>query len=335
MPTGRIRRYWTHGEGAAKIDWGVPGDFDRCRGFMGKYVEPQYLAGTCANMHKEAIGVWPGQEGGGKASILERAGQTAVAFNLVASAAVADLPPAEWFQDPQLQGPTPITIEGERIFGHIATWGTCHIGMAGVCTEAPRSATDYAWFRLGAVETQDGLVPVGQITMGSGHADLRKNAAAAAAHYDNTATAVADVASGEDEHGIWFAGRLRPSVSADQRASLLAAKLSGDWRSIQGNLELVAALAVNIPGFGIPRLSLAASALGGQTALVAAGIVPTPTEQEQDEQDLPTLVAAAVSRELARRDRLEGIRLNPILDAMRVQQRAARAARALAVLGKF
>ena len=25
-----LREYWTHGEGAAKIRWGTPGDFDRC-----------------------------------------------------------------------------------------------------------------------------------------------------------------------------------------------------------------------------------------------------------------------------------------------------------------
>jgi hypothetical protein len=26
----RLKKYWTEGEGAAKIRWGVPGDFDRC-----------------------------------------------------------------------------------------------------------------------------------------------------------------------------------------------------------------------------------------------------------------------------------------------------------------
>ena len=28
--TERLMEYWAHGEGAAKINWGVAGDFDRC-----------------------------------------------------------------------------------------------------------------------------------------------------------------------------------------------------------------------------------------------------------------------------------------------------------------
>jgi hypothetical protein len=71
--------------------------------------------------------------------------------------------------------------------------------------------------------------------------------------------------------------------------ALRAASLSGDWRRIDGSLELVAALAVNVPGFPIPRTqaSMAASA---QTALVASGIV----QPEPDKSDL-TLVYEALS----------------------------------------
>lgn len=65
--TERLMRYWSHGEGAAKIGWGVPGDFDRCRAHLGKYVhDPHELAGLCANLHHRAIGVWPGEEDGGR-----------------------------------------------------------------------------------------------------------------------------------------------------------------------------------------------------------------------------------------------------------------------------
>jgi hypothetical protein len=49
--------------------------------------------------------------------------------------------------------------------------------------------------------------------------------------------------------------------------------LSGDWRRIGGNLELVAALAVNVPGFPVPRpRGLVAS--GSMQSLVAAGMLP-------------------------------------------------------------
>jgi hypothetical protein len=55
--TERLRRYWSHGEGAAKIGWGTPGDFDRCVAEVGKYMtNPQ---GYCAERHHEATGEWP------------------------------------------------------------------------------------------------------------------------------------------------------------------------------------------------------------------------------------------------------------------------------------
>lgn len=56
----KLREYWVHGEGAAKIRWGQPGDFNRCVTHLGKYVgNPQ---GLCNTYHQEALGVPPGQE---------------------------------------------------------------------------------------------------------------------------------------------------------------------------------------------------------------------------------------------------------------------------------
>ena len=62
--TERLKRYWTEGAGAAKIDWGVPGDFDRCVVQLGKYVGPAIVKGLCANLHKRATGGWPGHAPG-------------------------------------------------------------------------------------------------------------------------------------------------------------------------------------------------------------------------------------------------------------------------------
>jgi hypothetical protein len=57
----RLDRYWTEGAGAAKIDWGVPGDFNRCVAEMRKVGVPGHMiAGHCANLHKRATGAWPG-----------------------------------------------------------------------------------------------------------------------------------------------------------------------------------------------------------------------------------------------------------------------------------
>ena len=61
VDTERLRRYWTKGKGAAKIRWGTPGDFNRCRMQLAKYVKAQYLNGYCANRHYDATGFWPGK----------------------------------------------------------------------------------------------------------------------------------------------------------------------------------------------------------------------------------------------------------------------------------
>lgn len=58
----KLREYWVHGDGAAKIRWGQPGDFNRCVTHLGKYVRnPQ---GLCNTYHQEALGVPPGKETG-------------------------------------------------------------------------------------------------------------------------------------------------------------------------------------------------------------------------------------------------------------------------------
>jgi hypothetical protein len=60
----RLMAYWAEGEGAAKIQWGVSGDFARCEVELGKYVGPSIIAGLCANLHKRATGFSPGHAPG-------------------------------------------------------------------------------------------------------------------------------------------------------------------------------------------------------------------------------------------------------------------------------
>lgn len=210
------------------------------------------------------------------------------------------VPPMEWFDNPKLSVPTPLTITDEgHIFGHLATWDTCHISFPGACVTPPKSATDYSYFRTGAVETREGgRVAVGHITMGTGHAGSRDNREKATAHYDNTGLVAADVVVGDDSVGIWVSGAVRPNLSKDNLRALRAAPLSGDWRSVNGNLELVAALAVNTPGFPVPRpRGLVAG--GDLVALVASGMVaPRQVYADQlSEEDLRYL------KRLAHRER--------------------------------
>lgn len=55
--TERLHEYWVHGEGAAKIRWGEPGDFDRCVRHLGKYIaDPK---GYCNLAHHAALGIYP------------------------------------------------------------------------------------------------------------------------------------------------------------------------------------------------------------------------------------------------------------------------------------
>jgi hypothetical protein len=200
---------------------------------------------------------------------------------LYASATEVLAPPDYAFENPNFTAPTPITItasaDGEwHLFrGHGATWDACHIGYPGACTAAPREGF-HDFYRLGEVITASGQrVPVGTVTMATGHAptvgiDPRR----AAEHYDNTGSMVAIVASGEDEFGIWVAGVVKPGVPAGKLMELRAAKLSGDWRRIGGMFRLVAMLAVNVPGFPVPRLRVGMHN-GEQVSLVAAGLMPS------------------------------------------------------------
>lgn len=183
-------------------------------------------------------------------------------------------PPREWFSAPTLTGPTPLQVTAEgRVFGHLALWETCHTGYAGQCVTPPASDTGYAYFRTGALLTAEGEeVPVGALTVDTMHAPSRASAKASLAHYDHTGTAAAWVAAGEDEYGIWVSGALRSDASEEQVAVLRSSPLSGDWRRIGTSMELVAALAVNVPGFPVPR-TRALVASGSMQSLVAAGMV--------------------------------------------------------------
>jgi len=55
-----LRRYWTVGEGGAKIRWGTPGDFDRCVRELDPHM-PGQAQGYCNLLHHHATGEWPAQ----------------------------------------------------------------------------------------------------------------------------------------------------------------------------------------------------------------------------------------------------------------------------------
>lgn len=86
--TERLHEYWVHGEGAAKIGWGAPGDFERCVGELGKHIsDPE---GYCNLAHHAALGYYPATH-----AKMEGRGELIVPDSVradMATAAIDDLP---------------------------------------------------------------------------------------------------------------------------------------------------------------------------------------------------------------------------------------------------
>lgn len=263
---------------------------------------------------------------------LEAAVETDLDGNLTAAAAPV-APPAEWFVNPELGAPTPLTVtEDGRVFGHLATWRTCHTGFGG-CVKAPKSKAKYAYFHTGEVHTAEGEpVAVGRVTLGGGHADTKLGFQAAIAHYDNAGACVALVRAGEDKHGIWMAGSLAPEVDELRAAALRRHPPSGDWRRIGGNLELIGALAVNTPGFPVPRSMVAD---GQPTALVAAGAFPQQGDEELAAAGFTVEDVREVFRAELARERRSGLAVAAFGAADLAEEQAARRERAQQAAAAF
>lgn len=217
----------------------------------------------------------------------------------MAASAAEVLPPLEYFVKPDAVGP--VRVDGDRVHGYVATWGTCHIGLPG-CTTAPASHTDYAHFLRQEQRCADGTVlPVGVLSVGGGHASPDAGLVPALEHYDSVGAAVARVFAGEDEHGIWVAGWVPPYADPDRVAMLADLDVSGDWRRIGGNLELVAVCAVNTPGFPVLKRVHFSLERGGQQTLIGQFRV-TPSTEPVDTVDKSGGARAAWARMLWRED---------------------------------
>lgn len=211
--------------------------------------------------------------------------------------AAADLkrPPADWFTDPTLDGPTALTIDDDgKVAGHLALWSTCHRGFGNDCVTPPQDATDYAEFHDNArvmLDTGE-LLGVGCLTVDVSHADMRASAEEAKRHYDHSGTTVAQVRAGQDEHGVWLAGAVVPWATPAQIEKLRRLSLSGDWRPKGGSYFLIAAQAVPVPGFPI-RAKVAS---GIQVSLTTIGPAnePEPVVASLKALDVADLFAAGL-----------------------------------------
>jgi hypothetical protein len=269
----------------------------------------------------------------------EAADETKRAAALIASVSARELPSVGMFALPELTGPTPIIWDWEngRVFGHIATWQTCHVGYSDVCVTAPRDETgDYAAFNRFPVETADGgTVWAGRITVGGNHASLSLDAARTMAVYDGKAVA-AHVRAYSDEYGIAVSGPIELDADSPHRAAVDRRKVSGDWRETPAGLSLVEVLALppgtsrlSEPGFPIPGTF---SRAGRQVALTAS-LGPDPDSGRTATLQTGTIdIAGAVRAALAEDRRAQAARealaadLEPVLEAERARTDEERAA---------
>lgn len=184
-------------------------------------------------------------------------------------------PPADWFGAPDVDRLTPLTVSDTgRVFGHIAGWDTCHVGLPG-CVTPPRSASAYASFHVGEqITAEGGTVAVGTLVTGPRHAAPELTFRAAAQHYDDVSSAVAKVVAGEDEFGIWVAGWMLPGADAAKVETFMSSAVSGDWRRVGGNLELIAVCSVNAPGFPVPRARVAMASAQQNSLIASTGALP-------------------------------------------------------------
>lgn len=209
----------------------------------------------------------------------------AEALDAIAASAVADeatwAPPVEWFGDPGLTELTqhPQVSEDGRVAVHVAAHDACHVGFPDYCQTPWLSQSGYAYAHAAAPDHPG--VPdewrnadggwAGVLSLTGGHFPTSGpdagNIAAVQAHYDDPSSVIAYVRFGHDEHGIYAAGALRPGVTPEEVARFRAHRLSGDWRRINGRMELIAACSVNVPGF---VRAIAASADGEAMAAVVA-----------------------------------------------------------------
>ena len=221
----------------------------------------------------EVLGVEPGQLMTTITTVMHLEGSEVLQAAATPAPVSPINPPRDVFYRPEPDHLQPLTIDGYEVYGHLAPFDACHVGLINgawsQCVTPPRSASGYAHFHAsGSVEAAEGdIVPIGKLMISdAGHAPTSGSPAQARRFYDKNGNAGAYVRAIDGKHGIWFSGQLRPGITREEIATLRANAQSGDWRGTSPHdLELIASVTVPIPGYGVAvpsQLALAASADG-------------------------------------------------------------------------
>ncbi len=165
-----------------------------------------------------------------------------------------DIYPAEFFENPDLDEPTPIHVTKEgRVVGHLACWKTMHTAYPDMQVTPYRSYSGYAEFHQSTANLDNGdRLRVGRLTVGGGHGPAGRGMRAAIEHYDDVTTCWGLVRAFEDEHGIAVSGVIEANADEKMVKLALGTPHSGHWERVGGHPELIIGHAVNSPGFPIP-----------------------------------------------------------------------------------
>ncbi|HET6709730.1 phage minor head protein, partial [Amycolatopsis sp.] len=213
------------------------------------------------------------------------------------ASAVATEPPAAWFQNPELTGPTKLRVtDSGRVYGHLAAWDSRHVVHDVPPPRDPYGGT-YPKFHRHPLRTAEGdIVKTGPIAAGTHGNTGSIDMVDVMRHYDDPRFVAADVVVGEDQHGIWASGAVRPGVSPELVDMIAKYDQSGHWLYN----ELLGSCCVTVGAYWLPDddsvVALAASAdptiprpdllrqvahtddAGNIVAIVAAGVLAHPEQ---------------------------------------------------------
>lgn len=213
-----------------------------------------------------------------------------------------DIYKAAAFGIPEADELTEIHIDPDgTVSGHLFPWEACHAAVKDYCAKPYRSQSGYAEFHQSHVRLDNGeKLRVGRLTVGGGHGPVGEGMGPALEHYDNVTTCWALVRATEGEHGLWVSGMVNKQAPENMVRQAATAPHSAHWERVAGYPELIAAHAVNTPGF--PLIQKKADRQG-DLALVASLFPPRQRRTSYETSILRDAVKSALAEYKQEEDR--------------------------------
>lgn len=215
---------------------------------------------------------------------------------------IPDLPPPEWFEEPDCEPGLAVTVTDEgRIFGYVAPKHTAHRSYwrnGERKTLASLPPTDFSRWQKETIVAGGGRVLAGPITMECMHAPTQGYGTLDRRHqyYEDSCAVIARAAVGDNEHGRWIAGAMMPGVTAEQFLKFMACDVSLDQQphpEKPGWQDFVGVLAVPVGGWPKERHETSVPVVRVQEdqehgPVIVASAVPVRHERGQEMDDIIT-----------------------------------------------